>query len=341
VTGDRTPAEPGFGRYPSLISRHSSRVRPELLVVTPIYPPTLAALEREYTVHKLWLAEDAEALLAEVAGRVRGVVTVGSTGLAPGCIESLPRLEIIGCFGTPRKTVDLAVAKTRGVIVTNTPDSITDAVADLAIGLLIAVMRRICETDRFVRARKWLDGLPPMGADLGGKTCGIVGLGAIGGGVARRAEACGMAVCYHGPRAKPGPAYPYCADLEEMAGRADCLVVTCPLTPATRGLVGSRILDALGPGGFLVNVARGPVVEEAALISALKNGQIAGAALDVYWDEPRVPAALLAMENVVLVPHMGSSTREVREARSEKLLANLRAHFSGKPVPNPFTVDRA
>jgi hydroxypyruvate reductase len=315
-------------------------VRPELLIVTPIYPPTLAALEREYTVHKPWLAADPNALLAEVSAHVRGVVTVGSIGLAPGRIESLPRLEIIGCFGTPRKTVDLAAAKARGVVVTNTPDSITEAVADLAIGLLIAVMRGICATDRFVRAGKWLDELPPMGADLGGKTCGIVGLGAIGGGVATRAEACGMAVCYHGPREKPGLAYPYCVDLEEMARRADCLVVTCPLTPESRGLIDSRILDALGRRGFLVNVARGPVVEEAALIAALKNGQIAGAALDVYWDEPRVPAALLAMENVVLVPHIGSSTREVREARGEKLLANLRAHFAGRPVPNPLTVDR-
>jgi hydroxypyruvate reductase len=316
-------------------------VKPELLVVTLIYPPTLAALEREYTLHKLWLAEDPEALLAEVAGRVRGVVTVGSIGLAPGRIESLPRLEIIGCFGTPRGTVDLAAANARGVVVTNTPDSITDAVADLAIGLVIAVMRRICETDRFVRAGKWLAGLPPMGTGLGAKTCGIIGLGAIGRAVARRAEACGMAVCYHGPREKPGVAYAYCASLEEMARRADCLVVACPLTPATRGLVNSRILEALGAGGFLVNVARGPVVDEAALIAALKNGRIAGAGLDVFWDEPRVPAALLRMENVVLVPHIGSSILEVREARGQKLLANLRAHFSGKPVLNPFTIDRA
>lgn len=317
------------------------RVKPELLVVTPIYPPTLAALEREYTVHELWLAEDREALLAEVSGQVRGVVTVGSIGLAPGLIESLPRLEIVSCFGNPHGTVDLGAAKTRGVVVTNTPDSITEAVAELAIGLVIAVMRKICETDRFVRAGKWLAGLPPMGTDLRGKTCGIVGLGAIGRGVARRAEACGMSVCYHGPREKPGVAYPYCADLEEMARRSDCLVVACWLTPETRGLVDSRILGALGPGGFLVNIARGPVVEEAALIAALKNGQIAGAALDVYWDEPRVPAALLGMENVVLVPHIGSSTLEVREARGKKLLANLRAHFAGKPAPNPITMDRA
>jgi len=314
-------------------------VKPELLIVTPIYPPTLAELEREYIVHKLWLAHDPAALRAEVSERVRGVVTVGSVGLAPGLIESLPRLEIVGCFGTPHGTVDLAAANARGVVVTNTPDSITEAVADIAIGLLISVMRRICETDRFVRAGKWLAGLPPMGTDMRGKICGIVGLGAIGRSVARRAEAFGMAVCYHGPREKPGLAYPYFAGLEEMARRADCLMVTCWLTPATRGLVNARILDALGPGGFLVNVARGPIVEEAALIGALKSGRIAGAGLDVYWDEPRVPAALLEMENVVLVPHIGSSTREVREARGIKLLANLRAHFAGQPVPDPLPID--
>lgn len=316
-------------------------MRPELLVVTPIYPPTLAALEREYTLHKLWQAPDQDALVAEVAERVRGVVTVGSIGLAPGRIESLPRLEIIGCFGTPHGTVDLAAATARGIVVTNTPDSITEAVADIAIGLVLSVMRKIGETDRFVRAGKWLTGLPPMGTGLGGKTCGIIGLGAIGGGVARRAEACGMKVCYHGPREKPAVSYPYCADLEEMARRADCLVVSCPLTPKTRELVNSRVLDALGPAGFLVNVARGPVVDEAALIAALETGRIAGAGLDVYWDEPRVPAALLSMENVVLTPHIGSSTREVREARGEKLMANLRAHFAGEPVPYPLTADRA
>jgi lactate dehydrogenase-like 2-hydroxyacid dehydrogenase len=316
-------------------------VRPELLVVTPIYPPTLAALEREYTVHKLWLAPDPDALLAQVAERVRGVVTVGSIGLAPGRIESLPGLEIIGCFGTPHGTVDLAAATARGIVVTNTPDSITEAVADIAIGLVVSVMRRISETDRFVRAGKWLAGLPPMGTGLGGKTCGIIGLGAIGGGVARRAQACGMTVCYHGPREKPGVSYPYCADVRETARRADCLVVSCPLTPQTRGIVDARVLDALGRNGFLVNVARGPVVDEPALIAALETGRIAGAGLDVYWDEPRVPAALLKMENVVLTPHIGSATLEVREARGEKLMANLRAHFSGKPVPNPLPIDHA
>lgn len=175
-----------------------------------------------------------------------------------------------------------------------------------------------------------------MGRDLGGRTCGIVGLGGIGRGIARRAEAFGMTVCYHGPHRKADAPYAYYADLEATAAASDCLVLACPLTPATRDLVDARILAALGPEGFLVNVARGPVVNQEALLAALREKRIAGAALDVFWDEPNVPEELMAMDNVVLQPHMGSSTVEVREERGRKLLANLRAHFAGKPVPNPL-----
>lgn len=307
----------------------------EILLLVPIYPPTLAELEREFTVHKLWTAPDSEAYMKDQCGNVRGAVTTGLVGVTRRQIGALPKLEIIASFGNPRGTVDLAAAKERKVVVTNTPDSIARPVADLAMGLLIAVMRRICEGDRFVRAGKWQERTMSMGSDLNGKTCGIVGLGRIGSEVAKRAEAFGVSVCYHGPRRKQDAAYPYHADLEAMARSADCLVITCPLTPETRGLVNARILDALGPEGFLVNVARGPVVNEQALIAALREKRIAGAGLDVFWDEPRVPAELTGMENVVLAPHMGSSTREVREERGRKLLANLHAHFAGKPVLTP------
>jgi lactate dehydrogenase-like 2-hydroxyacid dehydrogenase len=223
------------------------------------------------------------------------------------------------------------------VVVTNTPDSITGDVADLALGLIVAVMRRISEADRFVRAGNWEAGLFTPGTGLGSKTCGILGLGAIGAAVAKRAEAFGMQVRYHGPRAKPGVAWPYHADLESLARASDCLVVACPATPGTRHLVDERILDALGPGGFLVNIARGSIVDEPALVAALRERRIAGAGLDVFQDEPRVPAELLGMDSVVLTPHIGSTTREVREYRGAKLLANLRAHFSGRPVLTPLT----
>ena len=312
-------------------------MKPEILVLVPIYAPTLAALEREYIVHKLWTARDPDALVKEVSASVRGAVTTGSSGMSSSLVEALPRLEIIGCFGTPRGTVGLAAAKGRGVIVTNTPDSISADVADLAMGLIVAVMRRIAEADRFVRAGRWLSGLLPPGSGLGGKTCGIIGLGAIGRGIAKRAEAFGMSVCYHGPRRKEGVAYAYYPELAGLARESDCLVVACPATPQTRNLVDARILDALGPDGYLINIARGPIVDEQALIAALREKRIAGAGLDVFWDEPRIPAELAGMEQVVLAPHIGSTTREIREARGVTLLANLRAHFAGKPVPTPLT----
>jgi len=312
-------------------------MKPQVLVLVPIYAPTLAELEHEFTVHRLWEARDANALLKEVSGNVRAVVTSGSSGIAAELIEALPKLEIIGCFGNPRGTVDLALTKRRGVVVTNTPDSITADVADLAMGLIVAVMRRIAEADRYVRAGRWLSGLLPPGSGLGGKTCGIIGLGAIGSGIAKRAEAFRMTVRYHGPRRKEGVGYAFDPDLERLARESDCLVVACPSTPQTRGLVNARILDALGADGYFVNIARGPIVDEQALIAALRERRIAGAGLDVFWDEPRVPAELFAMDQVVLAPHIGSTTREVREERGRKLLANLRAHFAGKPVPTPLT----
>ena len=259
-------------------------MKPEILLLAPIYAPTLAELETEFTVHKLWTARDADAFMNELSGRVRGAVTTGLAGFKRSHIEALPKLEIIACFGTAHGTLDLAAAKEHRVIVTNTPDWMTETVADLALGLLIAVMRRICEADRFVRAGKWPAGPFPMGSELRGKTCGIVGLGNIGRGVARRAEAFGMSVCYYGPRQKPDVAYPYYADLEAMARRSDCLVVACPATAATRNLVDERILDALGPEGFLVNVARGSIVDEPALCAALASLRIAGAGLDVFRD---------------------------------------------------------
>ena len=311
-------------------------MKPEILLVAPIYAPTRAALEQEYVVHDLTAARDPAALVKEVAERVRGVVTTGLVGLSASRMEALPKLEIVASVGTPHGTVDLAAARERRIVVANTPDSITELVAELALGLVIAVARRVCETDRFVRAGKWPEGVPPMGTAIAGKTCGIVGLGRIGRGVARRAEACGMTVRYHGPSRKEDVPWTYHPDVESLARASDCLIVTCPATAATRNLVDATVLGALGPEGFLVNVARGPIVEQAALIAALQEKRIAGAALDVFWDEPRVPAELMTLENVVLTPHIGTSTREVRQERGRKLLANLRAHFAGQRVPYPL-----
>ncbi len=310
-------------------------MKPEVLVTRPFYAPVMAEVERDFTVHQLWLAKDPEALLREVSERMRVVVTTGLAGFSPAQMDALPRLELVACYGNPHSgVVDLADAKARGVMVTHTPDSITQTVADLALGLVLATMRRLAEGDRFVRAGRWLQGPLAPGRDLGGKICGIVGLGRIGREIARRVEVCGMSVCYHGPHRKDDVSYRYYPDLEVMAGEVDCLVVMCPLTPATRNLVSPRVIDALRPESFLVNVARGPVLNQEALIAALREKRIAGAGLDVFWDEPQVPVELMTMDNVVLLPHMGSATLEIREERGRKLLANLRAYFAGKPVLN-------
>jgi D-3-phosphoglycerate dehydrogenase len=311
-------------------------VKPEIVLTAPIYAPVFAQLEQQFTVHRLWQAADPERFLADVCGSARAVVTTGLIGFRAPQIAALPKLELIACFGNPRGTIDLAAAATRGIFVTNTPDRITPAVAELAAGMVVALMRRIVENDRFVRAGRWLEGAGPPGTTLIGKTCGILGFGQIGSGTATRLQAFGMSIGYHGPRRKEDVAYPYFEDVKSLARASDCLIVTCPLKAETRGVVDAAVLEALGPRGFLVNVARGPVVDEKALFQALREKRIAGAALDVFWDEPRVPADLMGMENVVLLPHIGSSTQEIREERANKLMANLRAHFAGQPVPYPI-----
>jgi hydroxypyruvate reductase len=312
-------------------------LKPEILLVVPIYAPTMAALERDYTVHKLWAAPEASAYLRDKCANVRGVVTSGLHGCEPGIVAALPKLEIIASFGSPRRSVDFAGAAARGIVITNTPDAIVENTADIALGLVIAVMRRLCEGDRYVRAGKWPQGPLPPGRDLAGKICGIVGLGRVGRAVAKRVEVLGMKVAYHGPNRKADVAWPYHADLLELARASDCFVVSCGLTDATRGIIDSKVIEALRPHAFLVNIGRGPLVDQQALIAALAGKKIAGAGLDVYWNEPQVPAELVLMENVVLTPHLGSVTVEVREERGRKVLANLAAKFAGQPVPNPVT----
>lgn len=310
-------------------------MNPEILVLAPIYEPVMAALAQDYSVRKLWEERDPQAYLARPQPAIRAAVTSGVAGFRGEQIANLPSLEIIACFGVAHGTLDLAAARARGIVVTNTPDASTGTVADLAIGLMLAVMRRIGEADRFVRAGAWERGPFPMGIALEGKLCGIVGLGKIGRAIATRAGACGMRIGYCGPRRKTDVAYLYYAELIELARAADCLVIACPERPETRNVINAAVLQALGNRGFLVNVARGSVVDERALIDALANKTIAGAALDVFADEPRVPPALAGLDNVVLTAHIGTSTQEIRAERGALLAANLRAHFAGKPVLTP------
>jgi len=307
----------------------------EILSVGPFFPPSFAPMERDFTVHKLWQAKDRAALVAEVGGRIRGIQTTGGHGADARLIAALPRLEIISCFGVGVDAVDLDAAKQRGVIVTNTPDVLNECVADLAMGLTLATLRRISLGDRYVRGGSWLKGALPLAEKVGGKTMGILGYGRIGKAIAKRAEAFGMRIVYHGRKPQAGVAAKYYASLTEMARDCDVLMVICPGGAATHHIVNAEVLKALGPEGTLINVARGSVVDEAALVRALADGSLGAAGLDVFESEPKVPEVLFAMDQVVLQPHVASATHETRKAMGDLTVDNLRAHFSGRPVLTP------
>jgi lactate dehydrogenase-like 2-hydroxyacid dehydrogenase len=249
-------------------------------------------------------------------------------------IGKMPRLEIIAASGVGTDSIDVATAKTRGIRVTNTPNVLNDAVAEITIGLMVALSRRLPQSDRFVRTGEWLKGQYPLGREIGGKTLGILGLGGIGKEIARRAEAMKMQVVYFGRNEQPVP-YRYYADLVEMARDVDWLVVIAPGGKGTERIVSRQVLEALGPDGMLVNVARGSLVDQEALVELLASGGLGGAALDVFDKEPNVPDALLGLDNVVLSPHQGGRSVESREAVGEIVVRNLVAHFSGKPLFSP------
>jgi lactate dehydrogenase-like 2-hydroxyacid dehydrogenase len=296
-------------------------------------PALQQALEAGYEVHRLDLAPDPGALLARVGAGIRAVVTTGAGGVANAIVDALPALELIAIRGVGTDRVDLDHARRRGLRVTTTPDVLTEDVADLAMALLLAVSRRICVGDAFVRAGRWPTQALPLARRVSGKRAGILGLGHIGQAIARRAAGFGMAVAYTGRGPRPGAPYPFVAGLAELAGASDVLFVAAAGSADTRGMVDAAVLEALGPDGILVNIARGSIVDEDTLVAALRDGRIAGAGLDVFQHEPRVPEALLALDNVVLQPHMGSATAECRLDMGNLVLANLEAHFAGRPLP--------
>ena len=312
-------------------------MKPDVLIVGPMYQPTLDALDREFRTHKLWLAPDRKVLLASCAGRVRGIATTGFVGADAALIDALPKLEIISSFGVGYDTVDVVAARKRGVIVTNTPGVLNDAVADLAIGLMIAAARRIPQGDRFVREGKWIKQGLPLARHVTGKRLGIVGLGRIGQAIAKRAAGFDLKISYHSRHRVRESPFAYYERLVDLARNSDFLVAILPGGKETWHLVDEEVMRALGPTGILVNVARGSVVDEKALVKCLQEGALGGAALDVFEEEPKVPEALFTMDNVVLQPHVGSATHETRTAMGQLTIDNLVAHFAGKPVLTPVT----
>jgi lactate dehydrogenase-like 2-hydroxyacid dehydrogenase len=276
------------------------------------------------------------ALGAELKSRIRGIATEANRGADRPLIAALPQLEVIAVFGVGTDFIDLAAARERNVAVTNTPGILTDEVADLAIGLMLASARQIPFADRYVRDGTWGSKGPiPLGRSVGGKTMGVLGLGGIGRAIADRGAAFRMRVIYSGPRCKPDAPYEYVADPIELAHRSDYLMVACKGGPETRHLVSAAVIEALGPRGTLVNVARGSVVDEPALIKALAEGRLGHAALDVFESEPNPSPELLRLSNLIVQPHHGSATIETRTAIGRLMIDNLSAHFDGRPLLTP------
>ncbi len=310
--------------------------RPAILSMGEMMPAVEDALAVHFVVHRA--ADHGARRLAEEHGAdIRGVATRGREPLDAALLELLPRLEIVANFGVGYDSIDLSVAVRRGIVVTNTPDVLDDEVADFTVGLLLATVRRLPQADRFVREGRWLRGTFPLSPTLRGRTVGLLGMGRIGQRIAKRIAAFDVPVVYHARRPRPEVPYRHYPELLGMAREVDTLVAIVPGGGATRGLVGREVLAALGPQGILVNVARGSVVDEAALLEALGSGALLGAGLDVFADEPRVPAALLASERVVLVPHSGSATQHTRAIMGKLVVDNLVAWFAGEgprtPVP--------
>jgi lactate dehydrogenase-like 2-hydroxyacid dehydrogenase len=296
-------------------------------------------LARDYELLPLHEQPDRAAFLARHGPRVEGLVTSARFGADRALLEQLPNLRVISSFGVGYETIDVGYARERGIPVGYTPDVLNDCVADTAFGLVIDVARRFSAADRFVRAGGWLKAPYPLTTQVSGKRLGIVGLGRIGRVIARRASGFDMEVRYHNRRVVPDLPYAYEPTLAGLAEWADFLVVVSAGGPATRHLVDARVLEALGPQGFLVNVARGSVVDEQALVKALQEKRIAGAGLDVYEDEPNVPPALFDLDNVVLLPHMASATNETRQAMAELVASNLAAFFATGRVPVAVPAD--
>jgi hydroxypyruvate reductase len=301
--------------------------KPDLLTVAKLAPFLMEPLQAAFTVHT--------ALDTAPRERIRAICGSGESKVGAELIAQLPALEIVSIMGVGYDGVDVAAAKARGVLVTHTPDVLNDDVADLAIALALDIARRIPQAERHVRAGLWPQGPAPLATKFSGARLGLVGIGRIGQAIAQRALAFGMSIGYTARGARPELPYAFHASAKALAAASDFLVVITPGGAGTRKLIDAAVLEALGPQGYLINVARGSVVDEVALIDALQRRSIAGAALDVFENEPHVPEALRALDNVVLVPHIGSATTATRHAMAALAFDNLRAFFAGERPPTP------
>ncbi len=309
--------------------------RPHVLMCGAYPDWDLQPLERDYVLHKLWLAEDRDALIAQCAPQVRAIATRGELGASAELIARLPKLEVISCYGVGTDAIALDAARARGIRVTNTPDVLTGDVADIAIGLALATLRRMPAAEAHVRSGAWAQGNFGLVSRLYGKKVGIAGYGRIGQAVAHRLSGFDVEIATYGRTPVAGSPHRHIGSLVALADWCDVLIVTLAGGEGTRGLINADVLAALGPQGWLVNVARGSVADEPALLEALEQRRIAGAGLDVFWNEPRIDPRFLTLDNVVLQPHHGSGTEETRRAMGRLVRDNLTAHFAGQPLLTP------
>ena len=311
-------------------------MKEEILAIAPMLKICMSALQEAYDVHILYEAEDRDAMLAEVGPRIRAIATDATYGVAPDIMAACPKLEMISGFGVGYDAVDLPACRARGIRVTNTPDVLNDAVAEMGMAMMLALARQIPQADQYVRTGRWeREGLHPLTGELTGSTVGVLGLGRIGKEFAARAQAFKMTVVYHGRSEQKDQPFRYYPDLVEMARDIDWLMVIAPASPRRRGSCPREVMEALGPEGGLINIARGALVDEDALVATLKSGKLGGAALDVFVAEPKTPRELWEMDNVVLQPHQGSATWRTRRLMGQLVVDNLKAYHAGEPLLTP------
>ena len=311
----------------------------EVLLLGPAMPLIVEGLEKNFTLYKLYEAKDRDAMIAELGSRVKAMAAGGGghAAIKGDLMSKFPQLEIISSFGVGYDHIDAKWAGEHGVIVTNTPGVLDDEVADTALGLLLMTVRELPQTERWLRAGKWVEKgpYPLTHGTLRDRTVGIVGMGRIGQAIGKRVEGFGVPVVYHSRNPQKGVSYKHYPDLLAMAKDVDTLIVIVPGGASTKNMINADVLKALGPNGVLINIARGSVVDEPALIKALKDKTIMAAGLDVFAEEPKVPAELIAMENVVLLPHVGSASHHTRRAMGQLVVDNLVAWRDAKPPLTP------
>lgn len=304
----------------------------KILAVGHLLPQEMEILEQEFDIVPLYKSKDPERLLQEVKNDISIVLSGYWTPIRQNIIEALPNLGMIAQFGVGFDNIDIETCKARQISVTNTPDVLTDETADTAMALLLAVSKRVAEADMFIRVGKWEAGDSfPLGTSLKNKVAGIVGMGRIGKSIARKCEAFDMEIAYHGPNQKDVP-YSYYSDLKQLASDADVLILACSGNPSTEKIIDRDIIGAMSKNAIIINIARGSVIDEDALVEALVNKKILGAGLDVYEKEPRVPEEYKSLDNVVMLPHIGSATKETRSEMGRLVIENIRAYCEGKEL---------